>query len=191
MQSFDKKIFIFLGIVVIIPILIVWVTGWRPTWWEKPQSPWGQEVTIVTDKTEYKLGEKIKVTINNNLETLIWGDFSFVADRQFRGLQRFVQGQWKDLNLSTPLAVETNQGGYTTCIFTAYEPQNQNNKLTAGSEFSYDLSLDQVCEWPSDSFGVPETEPKNIEKGTYRISLIYSVNENEDEVIYSNEFQIK
>lgn len=191
MQFFDKKIFILLGIVVIIPILIVWVTGWRPAWWEKPQSLWGNEVTIMTDKTEYQLGEKIKITINNNSGTSIWGDFSFVADRKFRGLQRFVQGQWKDLVLSVPLAAETNQGGYTTCIFTAYEPQNQNNQLTAGSEFSYDLSLDQICEWPSDSIGIPTIEPQTIEKGAYRISFVYGVKTDIKEVIYSNEFQIK
>ncbi len=148
-----------------------------------------QEVTIATDKTKYVQGETVKIAVKNGLGKSVWR-FGECGGIFFWGLQKLENGEWKRLNFSFPYLEKEKE----VCYFISCE-RVEPVEFKSGFELSYDWRL-SICEWPEKSIGVPKTEPKRIEKGTYRISFTYGLNKEdfdllEEKTIYSNEFTIK
>lgn len=157
-------------------------------------------VTIATDETEYKRGAFGMITIRNNLEKSIWGHFNTRYSTQcggtpFWGLQRLENDKWRDLNFSFPVFLAESQSG-VACEFILCE-RGEPVELKSGSDIYNDLVLwDYICEWPEQAVGVPKTNPKHIEDGTYKIFLTYGLGREgfdllEERTTYSNEFTIK
>lgn len=155
------------------------------------------QVTITTDKTEYEQGEIIKITVKNNLDKSIW-DFGNCGGKRWWGVQKFENNSWEDVLFSKPDIIEEEIGGYRaykqTCDFIVCEKE-ENSELKPNTEINDEWSLTATCEWPLQPIGVPKTNPKNIEEGTYRVFITYGLakdfNSSEAEIIYSNEFTIK
>ena len=148
-----------------------------------------REVTIATDKTEYAQGETVKITVRNSLSKSVWREEE-CDGFSFWGLQKLENSEWKWLNFSLPYLEKEKE----VCDFVLCE-RTEPIKFKSGFELSYDWRL-SICKWPEKSIGVPKTEPKHIEEGTYRISFTYGLNKEgfnllEKKTIYSNEFTIK
>ena len=154
-------------------------------------------VTIVTDKIGYEIRETVRITARNNLDRSIW-DFEVCGGQPWWGLQKFEKDQWKVLNFSLPNLVEEEIEGQRmyieVCDLILCE-RPEHIELKPNSEINYNWQLGSICEWPLQPVGIPKTEPKIIENGTYRVFVIYGFSKDftfaEAETIYSNEFTIK
>lgn len=147
------------------------------------------KVTITTDKTEYEQGESVKIAVRNGLKQQVFGYFDSCGNRPFWGLQRFENGRWEEFNFSFPNLTKE------ACDFILCE-KTEPVELRAGLETEDSWPLTNICEWPLEPIGVPKTEPKPINNGTYRVFLIYGLNTDGfnligPETIHSNEFTIK
>lgn len=159
-------------------------------WSNLPSPKIGQplKVVITTDKTEYEQGEAVKITVRNDLKGSIFGHFVSCGNRPFWGLQRFENGRWEEFNFSFP---NLTKGGCDFILCEKTEP----GKLRAGLEIEDSWPLTNICEWSLEPIGAPKTESKPINKGIYRVFLIYGLNTDgfnliESKAIYSNEFTI-
>ena len=154
------------------------------------------EVTITTDKTEYKQGEIIKITIRNNSDKPIfgWMDMSRWGNLE---LEKFKNGSWVEVDFWSPVVNPKGLcwgGSFFPDVFTI-------KKLESYSEF--------VQEWDQKECPIVGNKPTLIEKGKYRLVLTYGFElENwayapekyrlyhnrsikDPRTIYSNEFIIK
>jgi hypothetical protein len=137
-----------------------------------------EQVTITTDKTEYEQGERVKITIRNNLDRKI----SFGYDG---GIEYLKNGEWitKGYFWSCPC-------GISSCRC----------DIRCDTEFSYIEKLEsnneKSLEWDQK---IPSCEPDMIKKeaqapfGQYRVRIpvFYGYNYYNSTQIYSNEFRIK
>jgi len=165
-----------------------------------PIQPAEKKVTIFTDKTEYNTNETVKITVKNNSGKSIW-DFGICGNSPWWELQKLEDNKWRELNFSFP-SLETGPSipGMTKeikskCDYILCE-KPELSELKPGSETSSEWKLYRsICEWPLQPIGIPETESKPIEKGIYRVFVIYGISKDftspEGKIIYSNEFTIK
>ena len=161
-----------------------------------------KQVTITVDKTDCMQGDMVNITVKNNLDKSIW-DFGPCGDKPFWKLHKLEGGKWREMMFSFPDIIEKDIGGdrayIEVCDLIVCEiPEPV--ELKSNSEIGYEWSLGKsICEWPLSPIGMPETAPKKIEPGTYRLSLSYGLTVSDEDpfkvlnisTIYSNEFTIK
>lgn len=188
MQKSKLKI----GLVGLLAVGAVLVAGWL-VWSNQslPKVDQPAEIIITTDKTEYEQGETVKITIRNGLDKSIFGGFGHCGGLPFWGLQKFDNGDWRDLDFSLPYS----EKGKEVCDLILCE-REEPAELKSGLTIEDRWHLTSICKWPEKPIGVPKTEPKPIEEGAYRVRLIYGLNRREFDLletktIYSNEFMIK
>jgi len=127
-------------------------------------------VTIITDKTEYEQGEKIKVIIENNLNQSIWykEQLSKIFDHCFLILpskvQKLENGRWKNIELP-----------HKCCN------KNIMCKIAPPAKLKLEAKNKR------------ELELKILSSGTYRLKFGYYLSNDIAQLnyIYSNEFTIK
>lgn len=154
-----------------------------------------QQVTITTDKTEYKQGENITITVENNLDKSIWYRDK-EASLSFWRIQEFRNDTWtgkisNDQNYQR--YGEKYHGTQGQCFMAEFE-QPRLKELKPGSGIN-DNWNQKICAVNSDNLGVgpPEGEIKLIDTGNYRFAFGYYRSEEEQNrtPVYSNEFTIK
>ncbi len=131
-----------------------------------------KQVTITTDKTEYELGEAVKITIRNDLDKSIsyrdWDESPCVSAFS---MGRKENGGYKDFYSL----------GTARCITSVTE-------LKPNMETTYQLDIIKLTEW---------SEVWKVKfPGTYKLEFVYypdagSLKTTKEETIYSNEFTIK
>jgi len=190
-------------LIVVILAIIVGVILWcclKSPEIEFPPVKLEEKVIITTDKTEYEFSEIVKITVKNNSNKSIW-DFGVCGGSPWWDLQKLEENEWKELNFSFPslesssAIPEEPKEIKVICDFIVCE-KPELSELKPGSEIigEWDLSR-SICEWPLKPVGIPETEPTPVERGTYRVFIVYGFNKDfsspEREIVYSNEFKIK
>lgn len=146
------------------------------------------EVVIITDKTEYEQRKTAEIIVRNGLNKSIWGDFSPCDGIPFWKLQKLENGKWRNVSFSNPKYEKV-------CDFILCE-RRVPTELKPDSRLKGRWHLANICEWPEQPVGVPKSEARPIEEGTYRIFLVYGLNKEglnllEVKTTYSNEFTIK
>jgi len=151
------------------------------------------EITITTDKTEYKQGEIIKITIRNNSDKPIFSRMNMFITWNDLHLEKFKNGSWVEVDFWPPVF------GHKGPCFGVLLPERPLgvNKLESHSEF--------VQEWNQRECHNIGEEPTLIEKGKYRLAFVYGTKAGNwaydpkyyhypiknPKLIYSNEFIIK
>lgn len=137
-----------------------------------------QEVTITIDKTEYKQGETIKITVRNGLDKSVW--YVYAKPYPWWKLEKQEGGTWKSMRVLLPTLTEFGE----QCI--APPPplsiEEISYKLEPNSEIN-DIWNQRRCN-VSIAF---------IEPGSYRFLFSYGLNIDSinEKTIYSNELTIK
>ena len=140
-----------------------------------------REVTITTDKTEYKQGEEVKIIAINNLGKSIWYAKRLDGCKgSFWELEKFAKGKWKKVVYHPFVLCEISDFGFT--------------------ELESKEKLEEIWDgyvWISEES--KEYKRKTADSGKYRVIFYYSL-ENISRFdryfkkrikIYSNEFIIK
>lgn len=145
------------------------------------------EVTIVTDKTEYKQGEIAEIIVKNNLDKSIWYlNAELCGWNPWLNLQRFEKGTWRKLEIQKP----EDNGKCMICVREYTPIEALIFELKSSSEL-VDRWILKNCETVS-VIG-PKLTLKLIEPGIYRFSFNYGLTKNTytEKITYSNEFIIK
>jgi len=172
----NKKILIIGGVVVLISLIggiLLWKSKFVPN------------VVVFTDKTEYEQGEKIKVTIENNLNQNIWyygteeyaALYSCLEDYHYAlKVQKLAKskGIWNDV-----------KAHYNCCFMKCYVKAPELKELKPKEKI--------FGEWNQKvSNSKAGIDVKLAEHGKYRFVFIYYLsNNNYPNYVYSNEFTIK
>lgn len=173
------KIKILIWVLVIGVVLIV---GWW-VWSNFPLMgrvwPPKLEVTISTDKTEYRQGETVNMTVRNGLDKSIWyADFGCypwwkLGEQKDKG--------WESIEVLLP--IPTKYGEECIACPPPESTEDVLKELKPNSEISKAWNL-KNCKG---------SIPVFINKENYRLSFAYGFSKDSwnDEIIYSNEFVIK
>ncbi len=128
----DKRIKILIGILALGIILIGGFWIWNN--YQPIEESEEQQVTIITDKTEYEQGEEIKITIKNNLEKGIYFHTSFIMPFSTIFLEGYKDGKWLDCD-------ELNCNIYGLAFVAGdqspYIKMKTATRLVPGDEFSF------------------------------------------------------
>lgn len=135
----------------------------------------GKEVTITTDKEEYKQGETVKITVKNNFDNSIWylNGHSGCSDKnKSYTTYRLVNGTWKDVS---PHVMCIQIVGAGLPIYKELTP-------SASTEFIWDQKI-----WSAVNGTLQAPD------GKYKISVKYKESKEVEDLkeVYSNEFTIK
>ncbi|MDP1710545.1 MAG: hypothetical protein Q8L46_01225, partial [candidate division WWE3 bacterium] len=131
-------------------------------------------VAVTADKTKYKQGETVRVTVRNGLDRSVWY-FGGCGSPQFWSLSKLEDNGWKGVDFFLPDLAE----GREVCSVKLCERQEP-WELKSGSTVEHDWR-GSICEWPSEpTTGIPKIEPELIEEGTYRISFTYGLSKDEE-----------
>lgn len=155
-----------------------------------------QQITITTDRTEYKQGETVEITVRNSLDKPIWYlDLDTGCHRWWR-LERQVNGTWEFIQVLPPIITRYGE----ECISCPPPPDSVPMgelviKLEPDSEVNDTWNL-KNCEVTSGELNL-----KFIEPGIYRLSFSYGFGKDSsgnwvqdswsEKTIYSKEFRIK
>jgi len=151
-------------------VIIFAIAGWQV--WEvyHPQG----KVIISTDKTIYKIGEPIKLTVRNNLNRGIW--YCDSGCSYWWGLEKFTQdGRWKNIPVEIP---------HTSICF--YSPYCILLRVEPGSEISY--------LWDGRFQDPKKRSVVSLDPGVYRFNFEYRYGFRyayKEKIIYSNVFKIQ
>jgi len=144
------------------------------------------KITLTTDKTEYEQGEKIKVTIENNLNQNIWyygteeyaALYSCLEDYRYAlKIQKLAKSKdiWNDV-----------KAHYNCCFMICYVKAPELKELNP-KEKIFGIWNQKISNSKARIVG------KLAEPGKYRFVFVYylSNNTNYPNYVYSNEFTIK
>ncbi|MCK4454204.1 hypothetical protein KAU51_02560 [Candidatus Parcubacteria bacterium] len=137
-----------------------------------------QQVLITTDKTKYEQGEVVKITLKNNLNTLVWYHKHIGCGYPFWWVEKLKNGKWEYSLISS-----------ARCMWVV--PQPEATGLSAGEEIN--------AEWDVKVYDSQLGERKFTQKGLYKVGAVYGFDKEgeknfahvKDKIsIYSNEFTI-
>lgn len=158
-------------------------------------------IAITTDKTQYVLGEDVKLKVTNNLEVPIWYIGYPQTDLVFWDIEMAQINGWERLELRLPMI----EGNREVCQIILYErPVGAVTELKPHSDLFYKWNQ-KICPYKK---VIEPFEPETIERGEYRFVLRYSLEtvESEDvktepwkrlielgeiKIVYSNEFVLE
>ncbi len=134
-------------------LLIIVLVGLYLFGIEQSEQEQRKEVTIITDKTTYERGEKIKITIKNNIGKDIWYFKEIGCGLSFWQLEKKIHELWKQMSWGKVCAWEA-------------EPPLTNLPIGGTDSYIWDQSL---FGWNASS----NHKTVFIEKGIYRFSFVY------------------
>ncbi len=161
----NKKLFYGILLVIILVVSGWWI--WDSLLTTKPV----QQVTITTDKTEYALGETVKIIAKNKM------DKSMHMYTPLLGVERFDNNNWIPIKMVLGMCGVTGGFVYDTIEF-------QDTK-----EYEW-YQEEKICNDPPIVASMPISN--QVPAGKYRIkSVVMDLKDtNKKETIYSNEFMI-
>lgn len=159
----------------------------------------GEDITITTDKTQYRQGEIVKITIRNNSDKVIFGGYC-LPELGIWEIEKFEKDIWINLRGETirGLWLPKLENGKETCK-SHYSPEQPlcRKRWEPYSEISQEWNQ-KICLHYGDT-------PLLIEKGIYRLIFVYGYEIHggwieagrwygkikDPKIIYSNTFIIK
>ena len=138
-----------------------------------------EEVSITTDKTEYRQGEIVKITVRNNLDKSIWyTDFGVYP---WWKLEVRENKEWKSIKLLLPTLTKYGE----ECI--AFPPPQSIEEVLKELKTNRGVTTAWNLRYCKDS------TPSFIESGNYRLAFTYGLTTDSyaEKTVYSNEFIIK
>lgn len=162
-----------IGLIALMAIGIMLAGGWW-VWSNRPLPKVGQplklEATISTDKTEYRQGETVKITVKNNTEKEKKTCSPFYTVESFDG------EKWIEIKKTLcPCEVVCRLATYIIL---------QPTRLT-------EYEWEQREEWCSNPSRISTTISNQVPAGRYRIKSYIGAMKGECKEIYSSEFTIK
>lgn len=138
------------------------------------------EVTVHTDKTEYKQGESVKIAVKNGLNKPIWyyGD---LCEPNCCGIKRLENGEWKTIEKIYCIMLEQSQEEPPSSSDIYRTPSK---KLEGGEKLTQEWNAMKRAKYDAVTF---------IGAGEYRVVFSYGLSENSynENTIHSNSFTIK
>jgi hypothetical protein len=164
-----------IGLLIIGIVLILisgWLTGYlKDLLWSSPlfghPFPTKKQIIIFTDKTEYKPGELVKITVRNGLGRSIWYNKETCSPFCV-GLQKLENDKWKNINIA---------------IEVIFDLPIRASLLKPNEEITREWNM----------LIVENSKTEIAKSGKYRLSFSYGLSKDNftEETIYSNEFTIE
>jgi hypothetical protein len=144
-----------------------------------------EDVTITTDRTDYRKGDTVTVKVRNRLRDSIWYlDAELGGRHPWWGIQRSEGGDWKEIALWKPV------DGECALVVSEHVPiEELVRELGPDSERIDPWALANCVEISPVG---PELQLQPVEPGNYRLLFTYGTDPSswKDSTVYSGEFSV-